>query len=98
MKCLKLVFSSDGQKEKNIGSYMITDIFVLFIALTVIYFITGQKNIKEIINGIAEKKKFGDEQNIKGEKIKIKKEKENKKIKTKKKKRKIRIKKLKKKR
>ena len=73
MKCLKLVFSLKGQK-KNIGSYMMTGIFVLFIVLTVIYFITGQKSIREIIKGILQKKHISDVENteVENEKNKIK--------------------------
>ena len=62
MKCLKLVFSFKGLKN-NIGSYMMTGIFVLFIVLTVIYFITGQKSIREIIKVILEKKQISDVEN-----------------------------------
>ena len=73
MKCLKLVFSFKGLKN-NIGSYMMTGIFVLFIVLTIIYFITGQNSIKEIIKGILEKKQISDVENTEeeNEKKKIK--------------------------
>ena len=59
MKCFKLVFSSQGQK-KNFGSYMMSTIIVLFIAMTIIYLANGQKKIKEIIDSILENKKSGE--------------------------------------
>ena len=56
MKCIKLVFSLKGQKN-NIGSYMMSAIFALFIILTIVYILNGQKKIGEMIKNIYEYKK-----------------------------------------
>ena len=49
LKCFKLVFSLKGLKN-NYGSYLMTALLGCCIAFIVLYLITGQKNIMNILN------------------------------------------------
>ena len=55
MKCYKLLFSLEGQKN-NIGSYIMISIGFLIIILMIFYCINGEKKIKEFIKIIIKKK------------------------------------------
>ena len=56
LKCYKLTFSLEGQKN-NIGSYIMSFVTFIFIILMVIYFIFGGKNIHIMIQKIIGEKK-----------------------------------------
>ena len=56
LKCFKLNFSIIGQ-TKNIGSYIMIAIFLLFIISIIIYFISGAKKLENIINDIIRQKR-----------------------------------------
>ena len=79
LKCYKLVFSIKGQK-RNIGSYIMTSLFLILIIFIVLYFILESKKIKSLINQVI-KLKFGDINYVKA----INKTKSNKKFKKRKK-------------
>ena len=72
--CYKLVFSIKGQK-RNIGSYIISSIFIILIIFIALYFILESKKIKSFINQVI-KQKFGDINYVKA----INKTKSNKKL------------------
>ena len=55
VKCVKLVFSSDGLK-KNIGSYIIIGITTVSIILTILFYKVGLVSFKNFINEIINKK------------------------------------------
>ena len=49
LKCYKLIFS---KISKNVGEILMSILFIIFIILTIIYFISGQKKIIIILNNI----------------------------------------------
>ena len=55
MKCYKIVFNKEGQKN-NIGSYILLGIIFLIIILTIIFKIKGYNQLKDKINEIIKKK------------------------------------------
>ena len=55
LKCFKLVFSLEGQKN-NIGSYMMTIITIIFIILIIIFIIKGNSRINYYIHIILKQK------------------------------------------
>jgi len=55
LKCYKLVFSEKGQK-KNIGSYLMSGITLVFIILMLIYIINGNKKLNYFIQSILKQK------------------------------------------
>ena len=56
LKCFKLTFSIEGQTN-NIGSYIMSAIFLLFIIVIIIHFIIGRKKLHNIILKILYQKK-----------------------------------------
>jgi hypothetical protein len=57
LKCFKLTFSIEGQTN-NIGSYIMSFIFLLFIIVIIIHFIIGRKKLHNIILKIIYQKKI----------------------------------------
>ena len=51
MKCYVLLFNKEGQK-KNLGSWIILSLFIIYISLMIIYFIKGQIKIDSFIQKI----------------------------------------------
>ena len=51
LKCYKLVFSEEGQ-QNNIGSYILSGIFYLFIILMIVYIFNDHKKINTYIQNI----------------------------------------------
>jgi len=56
LKCFKLTFSIEGQTN-NIGSYIMSAIFLLLIIVIIIHFIIGRKKLHNIILNIIYQKK-----------------------------------------
>ena len=55
LKCFKLIFSVDGQKN-NIGSYIMSGLYFIFILLILIYIFKGNYKLNIFINGIIQQK------------------------------------------
>ena len=51
LKCYKLIFSAQGQKN-NIGSYIMSGITFIFIILLIIYIINGNSKLNSYIHSI----------------------------------------------
>ena len=56
LKCFKLTFSAKGQ-ENNIGSFIMSIIFLILIIFTIIHYITANKKIHNIMEDIILQKK-----------------------------------------